>query len=230
MTVSTETVSPNRYNYNAQTSEVFTKLVESIRRFGFVQPLIVREVEGEEYRYEIVNGEHRWRAACELRMAEVAIVNLGTISDVKAKQLAVILNELGGSPDEVRLADLLRDINVDIDVGDIAAVMPYTEKELSMFIDSVDFSFANLSTQDTRAPRPEEPLPPTTVEEAAPGEDGPAKAAPAVRFVLSSSKPQDALLAEELARIDADPVTAVRMAVQAYFSSQAMQASRKEAT
>src|SRR3989339_687846 len=38
------------------------ELAESIRRYGILQPILVRRVEGG---YEIVAGERRWRAAHE---------------------------------------------------------------------------------------------------------------------------------------------------------------------
>ena len=45
-------------------------LADSIRRYGLMQPLSVREVvEGE--RYELIAGERRYRACCLLGMTEV---------------------------------------------------------------------------------------------------------------------------------------------------------------
>ncbi|MBY0441936.1 MAG: ParB/RepB/Spo0J family partition protein [Mycobacteriaceae bacterium] len=45
--------------------EALLELVHSIREFGLLQPIVVREVKGAESgaRYQIVMGERRWRAA-----------------------------------------------------------------------------------------------------------------------------------------------------------------------
>lgn len=148
-TVATKDCRPNTYNYNAQSSEVFGKLVNSMRLYGFTKPLVCRsftEVPG----YEIIDGEHRWRAAQQLSMPNVMIVDLGLVDDVTAKQLSIVLNELGGSPDQVRLAELLRDINTDVSIEDLSKVMPFSDKELKMLTEIVDFSFASMSGEDTR--------------------------------------------------------------------------------
>jgi len=148
-TVPTDRVQPNRWNYNVQSEEVFTKLVESMRRFGYSQPIVVRHIGGP--RYEIINGEHRWRAATALKMPTVEVFDLGDIPDTKARELAIVLNNLTGSPDEIRLADLLRDINETVKLPDMVAVMPFTERDMQHLVESVDFQFENLSGADTRS-------------------------------------------------------------------------------
>lgn len=155
--VSIALVKPNRHNYNVQSSETFNKLVENVREFGFVEPVIVRSLEGGQK--EIINGEHRYHGALQLGMTEISIVDLGVVDDARAKQLTITLNELGGKPDQVRLAELLRDIHAaeGVSLEDLERLMPYSGKELDMLITAVDFSFANLSTDDTRRPVPEEP-------------------------------------------------------------------------
>lgn len=151
--VDLKSIVPNPWNYNTQPEETFTKLAESLRRYGFVQPIIVRHKGGK---LEIINGEHRWRAAQMLSMKQVPVIDLGELDDGKAKQLSIILNELGGSPDQVRLADLLRDINAEVPFEDLSTVMPFTGNELRMYLDSVDFSFDNLSSEDVRPPKKKE--------------------------------------------------------------------------
>jgi hypothetical protein len=147
--VSIEKLVPNRWNYNTQSAEVFNKLVESIRRFGYSQPVIVRSLESG--RYEIINGEHRWRAAQALKWGSIEVFDLGKMDDTRAKELCVILNNLGGKPDEIRLADLLRDINESVSLPDMVAVMPFTARDMEHLVSSVDFQFEHLSTEDDRS-------------------------------------------------------------------------------
>ncbi len=217
---------------------MFRKLVESMRQFGYVQPIIVRELAPD--RYEIINGEHRWRAARELNMPEIAVMNLGVIADSRAKQLVVILNELGGTPDQVRLSDLLRDINIEVSTADLLKVLPFTEKELSLYTETIDFSFANLSTKDTRVDRPAaEPDPvvdalageSTPAPAAEPGskEEGESRSEPKTRVVLRALPAIAHELEGKLARIDPDPIKAAMMAVDAYLdtSTQTKRAKKK---
>ncbi len=144
-------VKPNKWNYNTQTPAVFQKVVESIRRYGFSDPVVVRELGTTPHAlYEVINGEHRWRAAIELGMKEIPVFNLGKVEDVRAKQLCITLNELGGTSDEVRLAELLREITLDQPVASIEQVMPFSSNEMKQLLDSVDFSFSKASKEDTR--------------------------------------------------------------------------------
>jgi len=156
-------VKPNKWNYNTQTPAVFQKVVESIRRYGFSDPIVVRNLGSDKY--EIINGEHRYRAAIELGMKQVPVFTLGVVDDVKAKQLCITLNELSGSPDEVRLATLMRDIASKADLIELADVMPYSGNEIRQMIDSVDFSFSKMTKNDTRPEPPPEPdeVPPPKV-------------------------------------------------------------------
>ena len=51
--------------------EALAELVYSIREFGLMQPIVVREVEG---RYQLVMGERRWRAAQEAGLATIPAI------------------------------------------------------------------------------------------------------------------------------------------------------------
>ncbi len=157
MVASTKELRPNKWNYNTQKETTFNKLVAAIRRHGFTKPVIVRELEVDGKKsLEIVDGEHRWRAAQSLGMDMIPVLNLGTVPDKRAKEMTVVLNEIGGDPDEARLGDLLRDIQVDVDIDELLTVMPYTRTEFEMYVEAIDFSFDTLSRGDTRAPVSEE--------------------------------------------------------------------------
>lgn len=141
----------NPWNYNTQAEETFGKLVNSMRRFGFSQPVICRTVPGVAG-WEIINGEHRWSAGKVLHMLEIPILDMGDIPDAQAKELCIVLNELGGEPDQVRLADLLADIKLSVGMEEMREVMPFSPRELDMYLEVTDFSFDKASTADTRKP------------------------------------------------------------------------------
>jgi ParB family chromosome partitioning protein len=66
-------------------------LVESVRQFGLLQPILVRPLADEADAYEIVAGERRWRAAQKAQLHEVPVV-VRTLDDIDALQLALIEN------------------------------------------------------------------------------------------------------------------------------------------
>ncbi len=66
-------------------------LVDSVRQFGLLQPILVRPVMGEPEAYEIIAGERRWRAAQKAQLHEVPVV-VRTLDDLDALQLALVEN------------------------------------------------------------------------------------------------------------------------------------------
>lgn len=69
--------------------EALEQLAESIRHQGLMQPLVVRQLEGEDY--EIIAGERRWRAA-QLAGLHAVPVLLKVVDDETALALALIEN------------------------------------------------------------------------------------------------------------------------------------------
>ena len=66
-------------------------LVESVKQFGLLQPILVRPLSDEPDAYEIVAGERRWRAAQKAQLHEVPVV-VRSLDDIDALQLALIEN------------------------------------------------------------------------------------------------------------------------------------------
>lgn len=70
------------------TAEALQELADSIREQGIVQPLIVRERDGQ---YELIAGERRWRAAQLAGLAQVPVI-VREADDRSALELALIEN------------------------------------------------------------------------------------------------------------------------------------------
>jgi ParB family chromosome partitioning protein len=66
-------------------------LIESVKAFGLLQPILVRPVSDPPGHYEIVAGERRWRAAQRAQLHEVPVV-VRSIGDQDALQLGLIEN------------------------------------------------------------------------------------------------------------------------------------------
>ena len=69
--------------------EELAELVESVKRHGVIQPLLVRRAAGGEY--EIVAGERRWRAARLAEVEEVPVILTDAGGD-EALELAIVEN------------------------------------------------------------------------------------------------------------------------------------------
>lgn len=102
--VAHNSIKPNSYNPNRQSAHDFELLLRSMREDGFTQPIIVHR----ESR-EIVDGEHRWRAAAELGMKEIPVVFV----EMTPEQMRIATlrhNRARGSEDIELSADVLRDL------------------------------------------------------------------------------------------------------------------------
>lgn len=125
---------PNIYNPNKMSEEIFKKERLSIRTNGFFDPLLVRDRAAGGY--EIVDGEHRWLAGKEEGMAEFPVINLGAVPDNVAKQLTIIANDLRGSSDPLKLADLVAGlVGSPDDLDALIASLPYTRGELTTMLE-----------------------------------------------------------------------------------------------
>ena len=140
---------PNPWNPNRMDDEMLRKEVESIKAFGFVDPITVRPF-GKIF--QIIDGEHRWKAASELGLAEVPCIVLD-VDDETAEQLTIVLNDLRGKPNEERLAALVRDLSTRRSMLDLERVLPYKRERLAEMIAErkADFDWDAL-----KRPKPEE--------------------------------------------------------------------------
>jgi ParB family chromosome partitioning protein len=64
------------------------ELIDSIRQRGIIQPLIVRQVNGQ---FELIAGERRWRAAKEIGLAEAPVI-VRQATDLEVLELSLIEN------------------------------------------------------------------------------------------------------------------------------------------
>lgn len=130
-------VHPNRWNPNKQDEFIFEKEKASIARYGFVSPIVARKAAAG---YEIIDGEHRLRAATALGHTVVPLVDIGPIDDDDAKALTIILNETKGVAQPDLLRPLLEDLAKRHPVDDLLSVLPYTTEQFSSLIGTVDWS------------------------------------------------------------------------------------------
>lgn len=99
------------------------QLVESVRRFGILEPLIVRPLPDKTY--ELVAGERRYRSAIELRLTEVPVV-VRRMSEKESFELALLENlqrdDLNAIDETEGLLDLLCE-TLDLDRAGVVSLL-----------------------------------------------------------------------------------------------------------
>ena len=63
--------------------DALTELAESIKKYGVIQPIVVKKVEDH---YQIIAGERRWRAAKQAGLKDIPVI----IKDYDEQQIAEI--------------------------------------------------------------------------------------------------------------------------------------------
>lgn len=147
-----EALSPNPWNPNVQSEFIFEKEIRSLEKHGQLAPVLVRQIGGG---FEIIDGEHRYKAMRSLGATEIEVKDLGALSDTDAKQITILMNEIRGEPDEVRLQRLLQDLAQQVDLTELQEAMPYSEEEMKAYLDGVVMDLeANLAEMDVQDSSP----------------------------------------------------------------------------
>jgi len=114
-----DSVHPNQYNPNRQSEYEFQLLLKSMMMDGFTQPILVQKATRE-----IVDGEHRWRAAKELGYTEAPVA--WTNMTPEQMRVATLRHNRARGEENVGLtAELLRDLE---SIG----ALEFAQKELQL--------------------------------------------------------------------------------------------------
>lgn len=142
---------PNPWNTNIVTPENELKIEESLKRFGMFRPIVARTLPNGTR--EILGGEHRWTVARRLGYDTVPVIDLGEISDTRAKEIGLVDNGRYGEDDTFALSELLKDIGSD----DAMSFLPYTGDELENIFASSSIALNDLDIPDGGETLPELP-------------------------------------------------------------------------
>jgi len=139
----------------------FDRLRKAIRTAGFNDPVMVRSGNSDgpfaDGALEIIDGEHRTRAATAEGFTEIPIVDMGNVPDAEAKVLTINANKLRGQHDRTRAAEILSELSA-LDGGtEMLDLMPFTidERTALISLNSGDFSAVD-SMEDVPAMRDED--------------------------------------------------------------------------
>jgi ParB family chromosome partitioning protein len=91
--VPVDSIRPNQFQPRKTfNDESLNTLAASVSELGVLQPIIVRPVEGEPDKYELIAGERRWRAAGIAKLELVPVLLQDDVNDRLSLEQAVVEN------------------------------------------------------------------------------------------------------------------------------------------
>lgn len=134
-----DTLVPNTWNSNIVSPENEAKLDASLKRFGVFKPVIVREL--ADGTLQIIGGEHRAQSASRLGYSKIPVVNLGVISDKKAKEISLVDNDRFGEDDSFKLSELIGSLG---SMEEVASFTTFTDADLDSIFTSSSIALDEL--------------------------------------------------------------------------------------
>ena len=136
-----ERLTPNTWNPNRMSEGMFARERASIREFGFVDPLTVRSLGGADF--EIIDGEHRWRAgyAEDIHVFPCIVLD---VDDDEARELTIVLNDTRGSMQEDRLSALVKDLASRREASRLTNLLPYDRGRMEQLLERREIDWDEL--------------------------------------------------------------------------------------
>ena len=139
--VSTDDIRPNSWNPKDPDDPEYQKVLRSVELNGLTQPIFVRENDNGNTKYEILDGEHRHRAAEELGIEEIYVYDEGEVPDELAKSLT-IWHEVSVRAKQELLAPLAMELKkLDME-------LPFSDKEMFKFEKLTQPDFEEIPNSD----------------------------------------------------------------------------------
>jgi ParB-like chromosome segregation protein Spo0J len=153
-------IQPNPWNTNVVSHENELKIRASLERNGMFKPVLVREL--DDGSIQSIGGWHRVEQAIELGWATVPAINLGRISDERAKEISLADNARYGIDDTLKLSELLGEL----DTAAIEAIMPWSAGDIAALTASLSVDVENLDLDEPVIPDTDEDQPEAPVTKA----------------------------------------------------------------
>lgn len=149
-----ELIRPNPWNPQRMDQETFEKEKRSIRDHGFIMPIVVRTKDDGKV-FEIIDGEHRFKALVELGYAKVFAMDLGSVPDHQAKALTLKLNDIRGAADEDLKSNLMKDLFGVFSFPELMETLPYDPEYYTQFPEFLSWTDAPKAMEPTVLTPPE---------------------------------------------------------------------------
>jgi len=113
--VSVDEITENPWNPNEMDEDTFEKLKQEYERIGYLKPILVRP-QGSDF--EVVDGEHRLRAAREKGLEKIQVV-VKDLDDEESKKTTLNMNDIKGSDNPIELAEVLDDLTEETEPAEL---------------------------------------------------------------------------------------------------------------
>lgn len=136
------------WNYKKEDKEQEKRLRANIEKNGFIENLVVREIENG---YEVVNGNHRLDVLKRLGITQVMCYNIGKISEIQAKRIAIELNETRFPSNADELTKIIEELSANFELTDLETTLPKEIAglgDLSKILEEINTSVYDESKQD----------------------------------------------------------------------------------
>ncbi len=117
-------------NPNKLTIKEMDRLMQSIRKWGFLVPIVTNRD------LLIADGEHKWEAAKRLEMREVPVIRLD-VDEVDRRLLRQVLNKLRGTHEPLGDAEEFKRIIEGNGESDLKVLLDLSTKELNHYLDLI---------------------------------------------------------------------------------------------
>lgn len=121
--VKIDDIVPNPWNPNKQSDYIFQKMKETIQSKGLFGSIYVHEYAGI---YQILDGEHRWKACQELGWKEMPVEVSQELPESEVKFWTIYFNNTRGKDDIEKRAKLYEEM----DNGQ-AQLLPFSEEQMT---------------------------------------------------------------------------------------------------
>lgn len=125
------TIEAPSWNPNSMDGDMISYLSRSIRRYGFLVPLVVRAVDNG--RYEMVGGAQRLAVIKALGFKEAPCVVV-TADGSEARLLSQALNRIQGEDDLGPRAELVREVLSDLPEAEVLGLLPESTHSLNALV------------------------------------------------------------------------------------------------
>jgi len=128
------------WNYKTENEEISLSFINQVKKNGLVVTMLVREL--TKGKYEIIDGNHRKDVVDQLGIKSVHAFNLGKITQKKAEQIAIEINETKFEADLFKMAEIF--LSSKLTNEQLAETMPFSAQEINDFKEILTFDWDNM--------------------------------------------------------------------------------------